>query len=314
MKMNNIFIFLVSLSIAVTSLSADIDCPSDSAYHVDMRTMLPDGSPNPSYGQQISTGLCACITFGDGVEINGNDITFTINIVDNEPIRGIELDIYHDSNDLTYSSVTRGQKLQGLVNDEGNPTSDMTILGNSIDDYVKILAYSVNRARTAGNGDEGDLLQLTYTLGDGATLPENISFYFSIVNIPGTSLNPELLNVVCGFPGEDNPVAVSTVTASSEDDQVLPKEFALFQNYPNPFNPNTQISFNVPTAEFVTLKVYNLLGQDVKMLANKVMSPGKYTFEWNGTDLLNNDAASGVYFYELRGETFVSRKKMLLIR
>ena len=314
MKMNNIFIFLVSLSITATSVSADIECPSDSAYHVDMRTMLPDGSPNPSYGQQISTGLCACITFGDGVEINGNDITFTINIVDNEPIRGIELDIYHDSNDLIYSSVTRGQKLQGLVNDEGNPTSDMTILGNSIDDYVKILAYSVNRARTAGNGEEGDLLYLTYTLADGATLPENISFHFSIVNIPGTSLNPELLNVVCGFPGEDNPIAVSTATASSEGDQVLPKEFALFQNYPNPFNPNTQISFDVPTAEFVALRVYNLLGQDVKMLANKVMSPGKYTFEWNGTDLLNNDAASGVYFYELRGETFVSRKKMLLIR
>ena len=312
--MNNIFIFLASLSIAVTSVYADIDCPSDSSYHVDMRTMLPDGSPNPSYGQQISTGLCACITFEDGVEISGNDITFTINIVDNEPIRGIELDIYHDSNDLTYSSVTRGQKLQGLVNDEGNPTSDMTILGNSIDDYVKILAYSVNRARTVGNGEEGDLLHLTYTLADGATLPENISFHFSIVNIPGTSLNPELLNVVCGFPGENNPIVISTVTASSEGGQVLPKEFALFQNYPNPFNPNTQISFDVPTAEFVTLRVYNLLGQDVKMIVNKVMSPGKYTFEWNGTDLLNNDAASGVYFYELRGETFVSRKKMLLIR
>ena len=312
--MNKIFIFLASLSIAVTSVYADIDCPSDSSYHVDMRTMLPDGSPNPSYGQQISTGLCACITFEDGVEISGNDITFTVNIVDNEPIRGIELDIYHDSNDLTYSSVTRGQKLQGLVNDEGNPTSDMTILGNSIDDYVKILAYSVNRARTVGNGEEGDLLHLTYTLADGATLPENISFHFSIVNIPGTSLNPELLNVVCGFPGEDNPIAISTVTASSEDSQVLPKEFALFQNYPNPFNPNTQISFDVPTAEFVTLRVYNLLGQDVKMIVNKVMSPGKYTFEWNGTDLLNNDAASGVYFYELRCETFVSRKKMLLIR
>ena len=54
-----------------------------------------------------------------------------------------------------------------------------------------------------------------------------------------------------------------------------------------------------PTSGFVTLKVYNLLGQDVKMLANKIMSPGKYTFEWNGTDLLNNDAASGVYFYDL---------------
>jgi len=57
MKINKIFIFLASLSITVTSVSAEIECPSDSAYHVDMRTMLPDGSPNPSYGQRISTGL-----------------------------------------------------------------------------------------------------------------------------------------------------------------------------------------------------------------------------------------------------------------
>ena len=312
--MNKIFICLATLSLTISSIYADIDCPSDSSYHVDMRTMLPDGSPNPSYGQQIPTGLCACITFGEGVEINGSNITFTINIVDNEPIRGIELDIYHDFSDLTYSSVTKGEKLQGLVNDEGNPTQDMTILGNFIDDHVKVLAYSVNRARTAGNGEQGDLLHLTYTLADGATLPENISFYFSIVNIPGTSLNPELLNVVCSFPDEDNPFAVSTATASSEDNLALPVDFALFQNYPNPFNPATQISFDVPSSEFVTLRVFNLLGQDIKMLANKVMSPGKYTFEWNGTDLLNNDAASGVYFYELRGKTFISRKKMLLIR
>ena len=312
--MNKIFICLATLSLTISSIYADVDCPSDSSYHVDMRTMLPDGSPNPSYGQQIPTGLCACITFGEGVEINGSNITFTINIVDNEPIRGIELDIYHDFSDLTYSSVTKGEKLQGLVNDEGNPTSDMTILGNFIDDHVKVLAYSVNRARTAGNGEQGDLLHLTYTLADGATLPENISFHFSIVNIPGTSLNPELLNVVCSFPDEDNPFSVSTATASSEDNLALPVDFALFQNYPNPFNPATQISFDVPSSEFVTLRVFNLLGQDIKMLANKVMSPGKYTFEWNGTDLLNNDAASGVYFYELRGKTFISRKKMLLIR
>lgn len=312
--MNKIIVVLAVLSITVPSIYADIDCPSDSSYHVDMRTMLPDGSPNPSYGQQIPTGLCACITFGEGVEINGNNITFTISIVDNEPIRGIELDIYHDFSGLTYSSVAKGEKLQGLVNDEGNPTADMTILGNFIDDRVKVLAYSVNRARTAGNGEKGDLLYLTYTLADGATLPENISFYFSIVNVPGTSLNPELLNVVCSFPDEDNPIYISTVTASSEDNLGLPVEFALFQNYPNPFNPSTQIAFDVPSSEFVTLRVFNLLGQDIKTLASKLMSPGKYTFEWNGTDLLNNDAASGVYFYELRGKTFVSRKKMLLIR
>ena len=312
--MNKIGILIIALTFALTSVYADIDCPADSSYHVDMRTMLPDGSPNPSYGQQISTGLCACVTFKDGIEVNGNEITFTINIVDNEPIRGIELDVHHDFADLTYESVSRGDKLQGLVNDEGNPTSDMTILGNSIDSHVKILAYSVNRARTSGDGEEGSLLHLTYTLADGATLPDNVSFHFSVINIPGTSLNPELLNVVCSFPDEDNPIVVSTATASSDDNLMLPEAFALFQNYPNPFNPSTQISFDVPSAEFITLRVYNLLGQDVKTLSSKTMNPGRYIFEWDGTDLLNNDVASGVYFYELRGESFVSRKKMLLIR
>ena len=311
--MNKIGILIFTLTFALTSVYADIDCPADSSYHVDMRTMLPDGSPNPSYGQQISTGLCACVTFQDGIEVNGSEITFTINIVDNEPIRGIELDVHHDFADLTYESVSRGDKLQGLVNDEGNPTSDMTILGNSIDDHVKILAYSVNRARTSGDGEEGSLLHLTYTLADGATLPDNVSFHFSIINIPGTSLNPELLNVVCSFPDEDNPIAVSTATASSDDNLMIPEAFALFQNYPNPFNPSTQISFDVPSAEFITLRVYNLLGQDVKTLFSKTMNPGRYIFEWDGTDLLNNDVASGVYFYELRGESFISRKKMHVI-
>ena len=310
-KISSIFLTLILM---VSSSWADINCPADSSYHVDMRTMLPDGSPNPTYGLEISTGLCACVNFINGVDITGSEITFTINIVDNEPIRGIELDIYHDFSDLTYSGVSRGDKLQGLVNDEGDPTSDMTILGNWVEDHVKVLAYSVNRARTEGNGVEGNLLHLTYTLADGVSLPDNVSFYFTIVNIPGTSLNPELLNVVCSYPSQDSPATVNTTVASADEGSILPSEYALFQNYPNPFNPSTQITFDVPNSEFVMLRVYNLLGQDVQTLINKSMAPGRYTVEWNGNDMLNNDVASGVYFYELRGESFISRKKMLLIR
>lgn len=305
---------LIALIFMVSSSWADITCPADSSYHVDMRTMLPDGSPNPTYGLEISTGLCACVNFINGVDITGNEVTFTINMIDNEPIRGIELDVFHDFSDLTYSGVSRGEKLQGLVNDEGNPTSDMTILGNWVEDHVKVLAYSVNRARTDGDGVEGNLLYLTYTLADGASLPDNISFYFTVVNIPGTSLNPELLNVVCSSPSEDSPAVVNTTVASTDRGSILPNEYALFQNYPNPFNPSTQIAFDVPAAEFVTLRVYNLLGQDVETLINKSMAPGRYTIEWNGNDMLNNEVASGVYFYELRGKSFITRKKMLLIR
>ena len=312
--MKKVSLILITLIFMVSSSWADITCPADSSYHIDMRTMLPDGSPNPTYGLEISTGLCACVNFINGVDITGSEVTFTINIVDNEPIRGIELDIFHDFSDLTYSGVSRGEKLQDLVNDEGNPTSDMTILGNWIEDHVKVLAYSVNRARTEGNGMEGNLLHLAYTLADGASLPENISFYFTVVNIPGTSLNPELLNVVCSYPSQDSPAVVNTTVASADQRLILPSEYALFQNYPNPFNPNTQITFDVPASEFVMLRVFNLLGQDVHTLINKSMTPGRYTVEWNGNDMLNNEVASGVYFYELRGKSFISRKKMLLIR
>ena len=312
--MKKVSLILITLIFMVSSSWADITCPADSSYHIDMRTMLPDGSPNPTYGLEISTGLCACVNFINGVDITGSEVTFTINIVDNEPIRGIELDIFHDFADLTYSGVSRGEKLQELVNDEGNPTSDMTILGNWVEDHVKVLAYSVNRARTEGNGMEGNLLHLAYTLADGASLPENISFYFTVVNIPGTSLNPELLNVVCSYPSQDSPAVVNTTVASADQRSILPSEYALFQNYPNPFNPNTQITFDVPASEFVMLRVFNLIGQDVHTLINKSMTPGRYTVEWNGNDMLNNEVASGVYFYELRGKSFISRKKMLLIR
>ena len=307
--MNKIGILIFTLTFSLSSVYADIDCPADSAYHVDMRTMLPDGSPNPSYGQQISTGLCACVTFNDGIEVNGNEITFTINIIDNEPIRGIELDVHHDFADLTYESVSRGDKLQGLVNDEGNPTSDMTILGNSIDSHVKILAYSVNRARTSGDGEEGSLLYLTYTLADGVTLPDNVSFHFSVINIPGTSLNPELLNVVCSFPDEDNPIAVSTVTASSDDNLMLPEAFALFQNYPNPFNPSTQIEFSLPEASLVRLEVFNTLGQRVQTLKNEKMPAGNYSVTFEAFDL-----TTGIYLYRLTAGEFSQINRMLLIK
>ena len=217
---------------------------------------------------------------------------------------------------FTFSCEGSGVTDEGVG--DGDPSSELTILGNWVEDHVKVLAYSVNRARTDGNGEEGNLVHLTYTLADGASLPDNVSFYFTVANIPGTTAGTppgtELLNVVCNYPDVDNPVTVNTAVASADDGSLLPSEYALFQNYPNPFNPSTQISFDVPKAEFVTLRVYNLLGQDVKTMINQSMAPGRYTVEWNGNDMLNNDVASGVYFYELRGESFISRKKMLLIR
>ena len=312
--MKRIFITFLFVSLSTSNVWATLDCPADSAVHVDNRTMLPDGSPNPTYGQEITTGMCGCLGFVDGASVDGNEVTFMIRIIDHEPIRGIELDIYHDNSDLIYSGVDKGEKLENVTDADGTPRT-MTLLGNYLEDHLKVLAYSTSQAQTSGDGVEGDLIHVTYELLDGATLPGEVTFYFSLANLPGTSMNPELLNVVCGYPDMENQVTVSTSALSNADEVALPNKFALHQNYPNPFNPSTQISFDVPVStDQVMLTIYNVLGQNVNTLANEVMSAGKYTLEWNATDQIGNPVSSGIYFYELRSNSFTSRKKMLLIR
>ena len=108
-------------------------------------------------------------------------------------------------------------------------------------------------------------------------------------------------------PGESN----SPVELPNFD---LIYEYKLYQNYPNPFNSTTQIKFSVPNKSKVTLKIYNILGQNVKTLIDKVLEPNQYTVNWNGRDENNNICGSGLYFYCLEGDGFKEIKKMVLIK
>ncbi|MEJ2536021.1 MAG: T9SS type A sorting domain-containing protein, partial [Calditrichia bacterium] len=95
------------------------------------------------------------------------------------------------------------------------------------------------------------------------------------------------------------------------------KEFRLKQNYPNPFNPSTTIEFNLPIASEVSLKIFNILGEEVTTLVSDKLKAGSYSYEWNGTEQL----ASGIYIYRLSGNTlhekhtrFVDTRKMVLLK
>ncbi|MBL8016525.1 MAG: T9SS type A sorting domain-containing protein [Ignavibacteria bacterium] len=85
--------------------------------------------------------------------------------------------------------------------------------------------------------------------------------------------------------------------------------FSLSQNYPNPFNPATNIKFEIPKTGFVSLKIFDMIGNEISSLVSESKPPGSYDVSWDASNF-----PSGVYFYELRAGEFTERKKMVLVK
>jgi hypothetical protein len=109
--------------------------------------------------------------------------------------------------------------------------------------------------------------------------------------------------------GEDIVISDATIQKLMVSSELLPTVFSLDQNYPNPFNPSTVISWQTAVGSRQTIKVYDILGNEVATVIDEYREAGKYQIEFNATEL-----ASGVYFYQLRAGDYVSVKKMVLLR
>ncbi|MFZ4621024.1 MAG: T9SS type A sorting domain-containing protein [Bacteroidota bacterium] len=136
---------------------------------------------------------------------------------------------------------------------------------------------------------------------DTSKSPQNDPRYAWIADIPNLSIAQLFL-----YPGvsEYPPPEPLGVTQA-----VVPYIFDLQQNYPNPFNPSTTINYEVASRGNVSIDIYNTLGQSVGTLVNEVKEPGRYTASFNGRGL-----SSGLYLYEMRAGSFVSVKKMMLLK
>ncbi len=124
-------------------------------------------------------------------------------------------------------------------------------------------------------------------------LTSNDSYSFA-----GTAYNGVWRRTLPGLTGVDN-----------HDGPKKPDNFSLKQNYPNPFNPETTIEYSVPEGEMVTLKIYNLLGQEMKTLVNGYTSPGTYKIKFDASDL-----SSGIYYYRMEAGDFMQAHRMILMR
>ncbi len=101
----------------------------------------------------------------------------------------------------------------------------------------------------------------------------------------------------------------SVIVGIEVSESALPRSYELYQNYPNPFNPVTVIKFDLPRTSEVTLKIFNVLGEEVATLLSASLLSGSYVYEWDATGV-----ASGVYVYRLQTGDFVETKKMVLMR
>jgi len=112
-----------------------------------------------------------------------------------------------------------------------------------------------------------------------------------------------------GSPGRSNKINIFTEIIEYNEIQNRPTAFTLSQNYPNPFNPTTNIKYNIASAGIVTLKIYNLTGQEVKTLVNDFRNPGEYSVKWTVQGIV-----SGIYLYQLTTPEFSATKKLVVIK
>ncbi len=86
-------------------------------------------------------------------------------------------------------------------------------------------------------------------------------------------------------------------------------EYFLYQNYPNPFNPHTTIKYSIKEGGTVQLKIYDILGKEIKTLINEIQNPGVYKIRFNADQL-----SSGIYFYRFSANSFSESKKMIILK
>jgi len=169
------------------------------------------------------------------------------------------------------------------------------------DEGTEIYTYNSDYDSTTSQGSmQGLPLGVEYLGNDYKTIILNIPLYYM-----NETQSRTLINYVLH-------TKFNELTADSEIDiHITPTDYVLCQNYPNPFNPNTRIQYAISSKQFVSLKVYDILGKEVAILVNEEKPAGSYSEEFN---INNLQLSSGVYFYCMRAGDFVDTKKMILMK
>ncbi len=212
---------------------------------------------------------------------------------------------------VSFAGTILANGFSGVV--DLNPAGQSLRISYIIDDFTTPLPII--------STSQGLLATLHFTLGQGAS-PELIAidsiFSDSVIYFGGKEIHfwsrvefsdPTGTYVI--YPGF-TPGAIKVMISTAIDDEfdnLLPTAYALAQNYPNPFNPSTSIDYSLPRAGYISLKVFNVIGQEVATLYEGFRVAGNYRVEFQASD-----KPSGIYFYRLTHQDGSETKKMLLLK
>ena len=252
---------------------------------------------------------------------NNGDSTWTAQIVDNSfagAHRVYASDLDNDNNIDVLGAAYLGDEIAWWRNNGGNPIQwEKHIIDENFDGAISIYTCDVD--------EDGDIDVL-----GAAEFSGNVALW---LNNDGSALNWTKQSITNNFAGawgiyaedidnDDDPDIISGASVANdvtwwendgvakvENSFVLPIESQLMQNYPNPFNPSTTIRYSVSNGNFVTLKIYDLLGNKIQSLVNEEKQAGNYEYQYDATGL-----TSGMYFYQLNVGSFSLTKKMFLLK
>ncbi len=224
---------------------------------------------------------------GDKVLV-GETISLTVSMANAKSLNGYGLELMYDADKFEFVSAVPADN--DLLKSEGGETP---LFRNWPEEGRVSVVNLITESGTVS--------------GEGAL----VTFTFQVLREFEEVARFEIAQGVV-FDGNQlqNPV----VTLGALDVQSTPTEFALHQNYPNPFNPQTNIPYDLAEGGDVLLRIYNLLGQEIRTLVRERQAPGRYTVQWSGMDDRGVSVSSGIYFYRISvaGKFQGTRRLMLL--
>jgi hypothetical protein len=225
------------------------------------------------------------------------------------------------SNDLPQSNLNLGSWLDTNYVQFNYSIPSINVGDSLIHDVYIYKANSVIKGRLTLNGNGSGMMDIfAYSRDTGyVRTVTNDSGYFEFrVTNKISDYEIYVSQVPQGFVDDSIVVHAGDSTANLDlkaltdvknSNENIPKDYSLNQNYPNPFNPTTLIKYQIPESGFVSLKVYDILGNEVETLVNETENAGSYEIKFNGSDL-----SSGIYFYQLRTKNYTATKKFMLLK